>query len=332
MKNMYFAGIACLLLLACQGQNSPEESGHPVNLILDTDFGPDYDDVGAMALLYCLADSGKVNVLATVSSNHHDRVVPCIDVINNYFGYPDMPVGAPKSEGGVNLTTWHKIKWTEYLPEKYPHRWKHTADAPDAVEVYRRILQEAPDSSITICTIGFFPNLRDLLISGPDSVSPLTGKELAARKVKKMVSMAGRFPEGEEFNVQMDTPASVMAINQWPGEIVFCGFEIGENILTGKSLLQEGEKESPVWEAYNLCMAEGDSAGRMSWDQAAVWVAVKGSDPYFATEKGRCIINEDGSNRWESDPAGKHLRLIEKTDPEQIARVIESYMTYRPGK
>lgn len=57
----------------------------PVNLIFDTDMAPDYDDVGALALLHALADSGEVNILATISSNKCATAVPCIDVINTYF-------------------------------------------------------------------------------------------------------------------------------------------------------------------------------------------------------------------------------------------------------
>ena len=47
---------------------------------------------------------------------------------------PDIPVGAPKSEGGVSLTTWHKTKWTEELPARYPHKTAKTSDASDAVK------------------------------------------------------------------------------------------------------------------------------------------------------------------------------------------------------
>ena len=52
--------IGLLLLVACQGQSvaSLPEEVESVRLILDTDLGPDYDDVGAMALMHALADSG----------------------------------------------------------------------------------------------------------------------------------------------------------------------------------------------------------------------------------------------------------------------------------
>lgn len=36
----------------------------PVKIIFDTDLGPDYDDVGALAFLHAMADSGKAEILA----------------------------------------------------------------------------------------------------------------------------------------------------------------------------------------------------------------------------------------------------------------------------
>lgn len=198
-KTLLLAGLFALLF-SCKGnvteKNVPDVKPQPVNLILDTDLGPDYDDVGAMTIMHALADSGQVNIMATVSSNHDERVVPCIEVLNTYFNRPDIPVGTAKSEHGSSLTTWHKTKWTDVLPAKYPHKTAKTSDAPDALGVYRKILSEQPDNSVVICTIGFFTNLMDLLHSGPDSYSELTGKDLVAKKVKRLVSMAGSFPEG----------------------------------------------------------------------------------------------------------------------------------------
>ena len=111
-KSLFLMGLFALFI-SCKGNVSQTDKPQPVNLILDTDLGPDYDDVGAMALMHALADSGQVNILATLSSNHDERVVPCIEVLNTYFNRPDIPVGAPKSEPGASLTTWHKTKWTD---------------------------------------------------------------------------------------------------------------------------------------------------------------------------------------------------------------------------
>ncbi|MDR2811030.1 MAG: nucleoside hydrolase [Tannerellaceae bacterium] len=315
-----FLTLSCLLA-SC----SPK----PAGLIFDTDLGPDYDDVGALALLHALADSGQVRLLATVSSNKDERVVPCIEVINTYFGRPDIPLGAPKS-AGVSLTSGHKVKWTDVLPEKYPHHTAKTSDAPDAVQIYRQILSKQPDKSVVICTVGFFTNLKDLLLSGADKYSPLTGKELIEKKVKRLVSMAGWFPEGREYNVYCDAPASAVVVRDWPTEIVLSGFEIGNEILTGKQLVQMPAKNNPVKETYELCFAEGDPDGRMSWDLTAALVAVKGYEPYFLSERGTMSVNEDGYNNWTPSADGTHVRLIAKLPPAQLAAILETYMMHQP--
>lgn len=333
LRTCLFLVFLVALSVSCSNMLSRSDAlkKDPVYLILDTDLGPDYDDVGAMALMHALADSGQVDILATLSSNHDENVIPCMEAINTYFNRPSLPVGGPKSGGGVKMTSGHKIRWTEVLPAKYPHRTAKTSDAPDAVEVYRKVLSKQKDSSVVICTIGFFTNLKDLLESGPDRYSRMSGKELVARKVKRVVAMAGAFPAGREFNVYCDTPASIVFAEQWPTEVVFSGFEIGDAILTGKRLVEADLPDSPVKETYQLCLAEGDPQGRKSWDQTAVLVAIKGYEPYYKIERGRFkVVDEQGNNSWEADETGTHFRLIEKVPAAQMARLIEDYMMYRP--
>ena len=317
---------AIVLLMACSDTAKTDR----VSIIFDTDLGPDYDDVGALTLLHALADSGKVNILATISSNIHEMVIPCIEVINTYFNRPSIPVGAPKSEGGVNRTTWHKVKWTEVLPAKYKHRTAKTSDAPDAVEVYRQILSAQPDHQVVICTVGFLTNMKDLLLSEGDEISPLSGKELISRKVKRLVSMAGSFPEGREYNIYCDVVASMVVAEQWPSEILFSGHEIGSKVFTGKQLVQMNVQNNPVKEVFELCFAEGDPNGRMSWDQTAALVAAKGTEPYYSTERGTIHIDPEGNNTWTPGENGKHFRLIEKMPPSEVAAIIEKYMMHQP--
>ncbi len=91
-------------------------------------------------------------------------------------------------------------------------------------------------------------------------------------------------------------------------------------------------ENSPVKETYALCLAEGDPDGRMSWDQTAVLVSIKGYEPYYTVERGTFrVINEKGENDWIPDEQGKHLMLIEKTPAAEMASLIESYMMYQPS-
>lgn len=334
MNNLRIILLATCLLAgftACTNQVKKAKT-HPVQLILDTDIGPDFDDVGAMALMHALADSNKVEILATLSSNHHELVVPVIQILNTYFQRPDIPTGAPKSEGGVNITSDHKVKWPEELVKKYPFPGIYTQDAPDAVKIYRQILSRANEKSITICTIGFLTNLRDLLLSGPDEYSDLPGSKLVAQKVKLLVAMAGRFPSGREYNVYKDAAAGQYAINEWPTEIIFSGWEIGSEILTGKKTMSMEITNSPVKDVFRICLTERDFDGRMSWDQTAVLVAINGYNPYFDMEKGTCTVFEDGSNSWKPGEDGKHYRLLEKLDSTQLADIIEKLMMHQPQK
>ena len=71
----------------------------PVKVIFDTDMIGDFDDVGALACLHALADAGECEILATISSTRGNASVGAIEVINHYYGRPDLPVGSPKGMG-----------------------------------------------------------------------------------------------------------------------------------------------------------------------------------------------------------------------------------------
>jgi inosine-uridine nucleoside N-ribohydrolase len=306
------------------------KSDKPVKIIFDTDLGPDYDDVGALAFLHAMADSGKAEILATVASNKHELVAPSIEIINAYFGRAWLPVGAPKT-WGVNLGS--NQHWADSINSKYPHSIKSTNEVDDAVEVYRKVLASQPDKSVTIITVGFLTNLNNLLKSKPDPVSSLSGKDLVIKKVERLVSMAGTFPAGKEFNICMDSAASVFVYDNWPGEIIFTGFEIGWEIRTGLKLIKSDIKNSPVKDVFRISipLSAEDKDGRMSWDQTAVLIGVYGTEGFFDTVRGTIIINPDGSNKWENNPEGKHIYVKQKMPVNQMSAFIEARMMHIPG-
>ncbi len=318
-------------LLTLYGCNTKVPGTGTTKIIFDTDLGPDYDDVGALAFLHAMADSGKTEILATLASNKHELVVPSIETINNWFGRPGIPLGAPKGDGANMGSSQH---WADSLVAGYPHTTKSTSDAPDAVNIYRQILAGSPDNSVTIVTVGFLTNLAALLRSEPDGDSPLNGPDLVRTKVKRLVSMAGRFPQGREFNVFIDSAASKFVYENWPGEIIFSGFEIGWEIRTGLKLIRPEVPESPVKDVFRISipLSEEDSLGRMSWDQTAVLIAVYGTEGFFDTVKGRIIVIENGSNAWKNDPEGLHYYVVQKMPVAEMAAFIEERMMHQPMK
>lgn len=331
MRSIFFGIVVVVTLLSgCRNRNS-SDLGSQVKIIFDTDLGPDYDDVGALAILHSMADSGRAEILATISCNKNELVVPSIDVINSYFHRPSIPVGAPKTVG-VNLGSWQH--WADSIVAKYPHSFISTTSAPDALGVYRRILNSQPDNSVTIVTVGFLTNLANLLRSKRDKNSNLTGLQLIRKKVKRLVSMAGAFPEGKEFNIHMDSLSSKYVYDNWPGEVVFTGFEIGKQIHTGLRVINSSIENSPVKDVFRISipMAEEDRNGRMSWDETAVIIGVYGPEKFFDLVRGRILVNNDGSNKWENDINGKQFYVTRKMPVDQLTEFIEDRMMHVPFK
>lgn len=319
----------CTLLLILS-YAIPLLSQQPVSIIFDTDIGPDYDDVGAMALLHAFADKGECKILATVASNQYPRIAAVLDVINTYFNRPDLPIGVVHGKG-VNIGV--SQKWDSLIVAKYPHDVKRNEQAEDALALYRKILAAQPDQSVTIVTVGFLTNMANLLDSPPDVFSSLDGKTLIAKKVKQLVCMAGGFPHGDEFNVKMDAAASKKVFDNWNTPILFSGFEIGSKIFTGLPLINSKIQHSPVKEvfAHAIPQSAEDKNGRMSWDETAVLVAVRGFGQYYKVVPGKMICYADGRNAWDSQSSG-HFYLVEKMPVKKVTKVINTLIMHEPRK
>ena len=68
--------------------------------------------------------------------------------------------------------------------------------------------------------------------------------------------------------------------------------------------------------------------GRAAWDETAVLIAVRGTEPYFNVERGAYrMVGNDGANEWVPDEeGGPHLRVTERLAKAEVARVIDELM------
>jgi pyrimidine-specific ribonucleoside hydrolase len=324
-----------IILFMCFHGITRSQSGfpapaYPAHVIFDTDFGPDYYDVGAITLLHGFADSGFIKILATIASSRHKNVAAAINIFNTYFNRPDIPVGVVR---GNAVELGDKQHWTDTVISRYPHRILNNDQAEDALILYRKTLASQPDHSVTIITVGFLTNLAHLLETGPDEYSNLKGIDLIRKKVVSLVCMAGRFPSGREFNLDQDPASSKTVMTFWPGPILLSGFEIGQKIRTGIPLIHnDAIQHSPVKDVFSICipMAAEDSAGRMSWDETAVFVAVKGWRNFYKLQTGECSINPDGSNVWVNGE-GMKAHLVEKKSPQEMTDIINRLIMHQPA-
>lgn len=302
-------------------------------VIFDTDMGPDYDDVGAISLLHTFADEGKINILATVASTKYDNVAAVLDVFNTYFNRPNIPIGVPK---GQALDLRDSQHWTDSIVQHYPHAVNSNKDVADAAALYRRVLSIQPDKSVTIITVGFLTNLKNLLESKADMFSPLNGEQLVAQKVKQLVSMAGKFPSGSEFNINRDFVSAKYVYENWPTPVLFSGFEIGEKMKVGLPLIHDDSiQNSPVKDVFRISipLAAEDSAGRKSWDETATLIGSLGYEKWYTVKRGKILISDkDGSNAWIDDEKGTQAYLVEKTSPAVVQKLINELIMHQPQK
>lgn len=325
MKKLIYM-LATWMVLGSMPVQALEKRNDIPKLIFDTDMGPDYDDVGAIAILHNLAAKGECEILATLASDHHASIAPTIDLFNRYFKKPDIPVGVATT-GAPDMEAVNH--WNDSLINRFD-RSLQGKEYPSAIAVYRKVLADQADHSVTIVTVGFVSNLRALLHSKPDQYSSLNGAELVKQKVKKLVAMAGGFPSGSEFNVNKDASASYEVFQHWPSPILFSGFEIGKELLTGGRVAEKKTSHNPVAWAYTYNLQTYTKEGeknRPSWDQTAVLCAIRNPKDYFHVKgPGQFVVDEKGNNHWNPNGRAQHYFLAHKYPYDEIAKKIEELM------
>ncbi len=318
----------CLVLPSATAQTAPVAA--PIPLIFDTDIGNDCDDVLALGMIHSLETRGVCRLAAVTITKDHDQCAPFVDAVNTFYGRGDIPIGVCRS--GV---TPQQSRFTGLAVEqtggvdRYPHDLRSGRDAPDAVVVLRKALAAEADGQVVIVQVGFSTNLLALVRSPADAISPLTGRELVRSKVRTLSVMAGAFVpiNGQphaEYNVVEDLSSARALAAEWPGEIVYSGFEVGLAVPYPALSIQRDFDylpHHPLSEAYILY--EPPPHNRPCWDLTSVLWAVYPDRGYFGlSESGTVSIDDRGITTFAADPNGKHRYLQLST--EQQPRVVEA--------
>jgi len=321
--------VAVTFLAGLVAIDNPVVPDPPVKLIYDTDMGNDVDDGFALGVIHALESRGECELLAVTITKDHEQAAPFVDLLNTYYGRPDVPIGVVRD--GVTPAE------GKFLPlareragdgYRYPHDLESGADAPEATDLLRKVLAAQPDGSVAIAQVGFSTNLARLLDTGPDEHSPLTGKELAAKKVKLLSVMAGAFEPHNgkphrEYNVVMDIPSAQKLAAEWPTPIVYSGFEIGIKAALYQAAIQQDfryDPDHPMSVAYILY--NNAYRDQPSWDLTSVLYAVRPNRGYFGlSEPGTVTYDAQGLTAFAADAAGRHRYLT--VDPGQTERVKE---------
>lgn len=301
----------------------------PVKLIFDTDMGNDIDDALALGMIHALQSRGECELLAVTISKDNEFSAPYVDLVNTFYGRGDISIGVVR-----NGQTTDDGKYTRPVVEacddgrpRYPHSLRSGKDAPEAVDLMRRVLARQADHSVVVVVVGFSTNLARLLESRPDAHSPLAGTELVSRKCRLLSSMAGGFAKGdkhEEYNVVTDLPAARKLFVDWPTAVLVSGFEVGLAITFPAISIERDfryVRHHPLAEGYRYYMAM--PYDRPTWDLTSVLAAVRPDRGYFGfSEAGRVSLDEKGRTTHTPSAAGRHRYLT--VDSSQVIRVREA--------
>ncbi|WFB35164.1 nucleoside hydrolase [Kiritimatiellota bacterium B12222] len=306
-------------------RNLLKQTPHQTKLIIDTDMSTDCNDAGALAVAHALQNKGECSILAVVTNNKDPYAIGAVDAINTWYGRGDIPLGAYKAEIVGQTSAYGEIAQNTTV---YGHDVVTDAQVPDAVVTYRTILATQADASVVIASIGWLNNLEALLKSPSDEISPLTGSELIALKVKSISIMGGAYPSGSEHNFTSNGAAASTryVIENWPASvpIMFLGSESGDSILTGPSLTHT-PTNNPVRKAYELI--HNGINGHPSGDQCTILHAVRGLDSYWqAEDTGYNDISENGNNTWRSSPDKNQAYALSLMSDPLIAEIVSDLM------
>jgi len=299
----------------------------PMKIFFDTDMETDCDDAGATAVLHALADRGECVILATVTSVRDVNSLATVDAINRYRGRGSLPLGMVKGLGVLE-----KSKFAGRIAQEFPHRTLASADeAPDAALVYRDVLERQPDRSVTVVTVGYLTNLKNLL-QLPASDGHPSGLDLIRAKVEKWVCMGGNFignpPQDDlklgNVNFQRDAASADYVIHHWPGEIVFAGREVC-SVPSGLAIgadLAKTPAANPVRRAYELYFG-GPAQNRHVADLTAVLYATRGlTDCWDLSEPGQMNLHPDMTFTWSPAATGHHRYLRKKPNNDRHVEAV----------
>ncbi len=297
----------------------------PRAVILDTDIGPDCDDVGALVTLIHYAKIYNFPILGICNCTSNPAGNGAIDAVFRHCGMKTPPIGQWSHPDFLDDEACRKYNTT--IAERFSPAYRDgTLKVEDEVTFYRRLLADAPDDGVVIITIGMFNDIAALLDSPADEISPLDGAALVCKKVHALVSMAAALPAGREYNVVCDAKAAMRVFADWPTEICFSDFHIGVSIPSGYSHMTDPAaiEASPLPLAYHLYTKDRTPAGdNASYDLTAVQFAAIGEgELYTLGEPGRLEFFEEipgvlDATRFIPAPGGK-CRFMKKEVPDHV--------------
>ena len=323
-----------------------------LKLIYDGDIGPDPCDFTTLSMLHEYHRHGWIDLLGVAGEAPDPYLASTFSIYNQAYKN-DVPIGAydPKNWGKVfsdDVVNRYQnaarggchSEQNKTIFEKFGNADTLTAEkVVEPVTLYRKLLSAAEDNSVVIYAAGQLYNFPVLLNSPADNISPLTGKQLFAAKVKEVIFMGGCFPDskgnpfkgtdGAEWNwwafANRNTTKNTMETLASLGKpLTYIGWEQGVKVPIGKEMVKKLGRKHPTTESYFLMRHVKPDATELpadnpAFDDLGLFYAVEGGvGKYLNKVRGRVQVDEKGGNAWVADEYGKeaYITIIPGKEPE----------------
>ena len=291
------------------------QKAEPINLILDADFGSSTDDLFALMMINHFMDEGRVDLKGVIVDREGAKNAGVVDIFNTYYGHPNVPVGLERN-GVKNPRCF--IPYNGICDLKDVHgnpMFKRSFDENKCMEgykLYRKLLSEAKDKSITVVAIGFMTTIAQLFESGADEYSKEKGVDLFVKKVKAVYIQSGRFEAGDSlsgYNMRAASKQAAVFYNNLPKDvdIIMSPSNIGDLMdYSPKDVLADlsTTERNPIKAVYTHYTCD---TGQRMWDTNCLVNAVDGDEGYYLSPRGWVTfvdLGEASQMLFKVDPAG----------------------------
>ena len=294
----------------------------PIALLFGTDWWTDCDDAAALALLLKAHKCSLIDLKAVGVSSVMRYSAASVKAVCEEQGLGHIPIGLNKSAERKGLFCLYQKKLAARCGSGFTN-----ADCPEAYKLYRRVLSSLPGKAVLV-DVGFPTIIAELLASGPDEYSGLTGGQLVASKASEIVVMGGRWDKkaGREYNFcayKRNREAAAYLCERCPVPLTFLGYEAGKSVITGGKTVP-----GLTGTAY---AAHFSPKGRPSWDPMTALYAIvgdAGNAGYRRVYGAASVDPKTGKNSFAVCDGGTHSYLVkEKEDrfyKEQIDELLRT--------
>ena len=285
---------------------------HDCRIIYDCDMGSSTDDLFALMMLYRYMDMKRCNLLGVIVDRMDRANADAVDVLNNFYGYPDIPIGLETKgvEGPRVFIPYHNMAYARSI-DAVPLFKRTVGDQGTYMEgykLYRKLLAEQPDKSVTIASVGFLTTLARLMKSGPDEYSPLDGLELMRRKVKDIYLMGGVFGKSDQhdynFTAAIDYSLDFFSNLPHDIDIVFSPGEVGDPLYYSAETIISDMNWTDAHPIKWIYVFLNEDKFQKMWDPLAVINAVEGDELFSLSERGYITLTPTGETIFQPDPKG----------------------------